>query len=108
MELQRLEYRLSVVNFNRSTNMGEFGTSLYIDGILAAPWKFEQYFLDNEHIAAVAIGPPSAAIDSYKKALDLDTLPKSSLLNATKATFPLLPSGSSSFRVLHITDLLPR
>jgi len=71
MELQRLEYHLNVSNFTRSINMGEYNTSLYIDAKIATAWKFEQYFLDNEHIAAVALGPPNEAIESYKKSIKL-------------------------------------
>jgi len=89
-ELQRAEFTLD------NNDNGSLAT-VRIDKKEMPDWTFDLDYPDNLHVIAVATGPPSEAIDSYKKTL---TKPTDNTITASHGRIP--------FKSLKLEDLIPQ
>ena len=74
-------------------------TQLKVKGEATA-WRFEQYYLDRDHVVAVALGPIKDAVPEYKEVLPLKDLSEEEIAAAPSHADPV-----NSFQVLSQDDL---
>lgn len=94
-ELQRAEFKVNIKD--KEQNRGSTAT-VKIDGKDRNEWKFGLDYLDNNHVTAVAIGPPSEAILSFLQTMHSK---KSSIEDNA------IDHVTQPFQILTIKDLLP-
>jgi len=89
-ELQRAEFTLD------NNHNGSLAT-VRIDKKERPEWKFYLDYPDNWHVVACATGPPSEAVETFKKTL---TKPTDNTITATHSNIP--------FKSLKLEDLIPQ
>mmetsp|Transcript_28868 Transcript_28868/g.68411 ORF Transcript_28868/g.68411 Transcript_28868/m.68411 type:complete len:336 (+) Transcript_28868:107-1114(+) len=67
-----------------------------LDGIAQDEWEFELFYLDEEHVMAVAVGPHSAAVPSWKSAME-----QLSCAPSSKASTAGIIAGSNAPNDVH-------
>jgi len=87
-ELQQAEFHLDL-----KTNTA----IVYINNVLRKDWHFELHYLPNQHVAAVAYGPPAEADDCSRGA----GINMSHVIGSGVDTIPRVP-----FRILTLAELL--